>query len=195
MSVGATIRRVWLEELNHTARMVEAIAGTLDDLEHAAEVMVATLRGGGRILTCGNGGSALEAQHLASELVGHFRRDRRPLPALALSADAGVVTAIANDYGYERLFSRQLQGLGGSLDALVAFSTSGKSANVLGAVRAAREVGMKTIAFTGGDGGELGPLVDISLVVPEWDTARVQEGHLVLLHLLCELMDREFSEP
>jgi D-sedoheptulose 7-phosphate isomerase len=183
----------WLLELDQAASAVEAIRGSLDQVERVADVLVGVLRQGGCVFACGNGGSALAAQHFAAELVAHFRRDRPPLRGLALTADPGVLTAIANDFEYDAVFSRQVQALGTVRDALLAFSTSGTSPNVLGAVRAAREIGMVTVGFCGGDGGELGRLTDHTLVIPIAETARVQEGNLTLIHLICEHIDAEFE--
>ena len=161
-----------------------------DDVLRAAAVMMAALAGGGRILSFGNGGSATDAQHLASELVGRFVRDRRAWSAVALTADAAVVTSLANDYGYDAVFVRQVEAHGRAGDVAVGITTSGASANVTRALVRAREMGLATIALTGKDGGETGRVADVHLNVPSDSTARVQEVHRTIVHALCELIDK-----
>lgn len=190
---GSGIVSRWVVALDEAAMAVSAIRGSLDQVEQVADVLVGVLRQGGSVLACGNGGSALAAQHFAAELVAHFRLDRPPLRGMALASDAGLATAITNDFDFDSLFSRQIRGFGTPRDALLAFSTSGASPNVLDAVRTAREMGMVTVAFSGGDGGELGRLANHALVIPIADTARVQEGHLMLIHLICEHIDVQFE--
>jgi phosphoheptose isomerase len=143
----------------------------------------------GKALIFGNGGSAADALHFAAELVGRFERDRRGLAALALPADTSVLTAVANDYGFERVFARQVEALGSAGDVAIGISTSGASANVLAALVAARSAGMPTIAFTGRDGGDVGRAVDIHVNVPHASAARVQEVHRTLIHAVCELVE------
>jgi D-sedoheptulose 7-phosphate isomerase len=155
----------------------------------AAERVAAALRAGGKLLICGNGGSAADAQHWAGELVGRFQHDRPGLAAIALTTDSSTLTAIGNDYGYERLFARQIEALGRPGDVLFALSTSGRSPNVLAALRAARERGLATVGFTGEGGGEMAPLCDILLRVPSDATPRIQEGHEVLGHAICALVE------
>jgi D-sedoheptulose 7-phosphate isomerase len=162
-------------------------------VRRAAEVIQAAFEAEGKLLAFGNGGSAADAQHLAGELAGHFKRDRRALPAVALSTDTSVLTCIANDYGYDEIFSRQVQALGRAGDVAWAISTSGKSPNVLAGVKAAREQGMTVIGLTGGDGGPLAPLCDVALVVPSGVTALIQEVHLAILHAVCEILDAAFD--
>ena len=162
----------------------------------ASQRLIATLQAGGQVLSCGNGGSSGDAQHLASELVNRFETTRRALPAIALSTDSSVVTAIANDACYEQIFARQIEALGRPGDCLVAFSTSGNSANVLAAVHTAQQRGMWVLALTGREGGQLAPLLrpaDIELRVPEQNTARIQEVHLTLIHALCNGVDASFT--
>ena len=157
----------------------------------AADMLVQALRQGGKVLLFGNGGSAADAQHVAAELVGRFRQERRAVSALALSTDTSVLTAIGNDYAFDRVFARQIEAHGRPGDVAVAISTSGASPNVLSAVDAARRAGLKTVAFTGRDGGALGKLADVHVNVPEHDTARIQEVQRTLLHVLCELVEGE----
>jgi len=157
----------------------------------AAEAMIAALRGGGRILACGNGGSASDAQHFAAELVGRFERERAALAAIALTTDTSIVTAVANDYDFARVFARQVEALGREGDVLLGISTSGGSANVVAAFDAAKAGGLTTVALTGRDGGAAGAAADIHINVPAASTARVQEVHRTLLHALCALIERE----
>ena len=157
----------------------------------AAGAMAAALRGGGRILACGNGGSAADAQHFAAELVGRFERERAAMAAIALTTDTSILTAIANDYDYSRVFARQVEALGRPGDVLLGISTSGGSASVLAAFEAARAAGVTTVALTGRDGGRVGAAADIHVNVPAASTARVQEVHRTLLHAVCALIERE----
>jgi D-sedoheptulose 7-phosphate isomerase len=180
------------QRIRESAEVVSALldATLIADAVRAADVIAGALRGGSKLLVFGNGGSAADATHLAAEFVGRFLVDRRALPALSLSDNASAVTAIANDYGYERVFARQIEALGDGGDVVLAISTSGRSANVLAGVEAARARGLATIGLTGGDGGTLASLVDICLTVPSDSTPRIQEGHTVIVHVLCELAER-----
>ena len=157
----------------------------------AASVVAACLQAGGKILFCGNGGSAADSQHLAAEFVGHFILDRRALPAIALTTDSSILTAVGNDYSFEQVFSRQIQALGRPGDVAVGISTSGQSPNVLAAMREARKLGLKTIGFSGKDGGALAISVDIPIVVSSPNTARIQECHITIGHLICELAEKD----
>jgi phosphoheptose isomerase len=156
----------------------------LDDVMGAATLLRDALRGGHKILLCGNGGSAADAQHIAAELVGRFVAERRPLPAIALTTDTSALTAIGNDYGFDAVFARQVEALGAAGDVLVAITTSGKSPNVVAAITAARARGMKVIALTGAKGGALVASSDAGVAVPSADTARIQECHITIGHLL-----------
>jgi phosphoheptose isomerase len=155
----------------------------------AAVMIEECLRDGHKVLVVGNGGSAADAQHLAAELLGRFGRERSPFPAIALTTDTSVLTAIGNDYGFDTVFARQVQALAQPGDVLIALSTSGRSPNVINAVRAARSAGAATVALTGGGGGELAPSADIGIVVPSAQTARIQEIHIAVVHILCELVE------
>ncbi len=155
----------------------------------AAELLIETFRAGGRALVFGNGGSASDAQHLASELAGRFERERPALPALALTANTSDLTAIGNDYGFEHVFARLVQAHGRPGDVAIALSTSGRSRNVNAAVSEARSRGLRSIALVGKGGGELASLVDVAVVVPSDSTARIQECHITVVHTLCELVD------
>ncbi len=167
----------------HDARTVLAIATAVGR----------TLDAGGRVLACGTGGSAADAQHFAAELVGRFTKDRRALAAIALTTDTSVLTAVANDLGYERVFARQVEALGREGDVLVGISTSGRSANVLAAFAAAKTRRMTTVALTGRDGGALGASADLHVNVPSPLAARAQEVHRTLLHVICELVEAELT--
>ena len=158
--------------------------------ERAAALMEESLRAGGKVVFCGNGGSAADATHLAAELVGKFQLDRAPLPALSLSDNASSLTAIGNDYDYAQTFARQLRGLGSPGDVLVALSTSGTSANVVEAARAAAEMGVRVVAFTGAGGGDLAALAEVCVRIPSESTARIQEGYMLLCHSACEVVER-----
>lgn len=158
----------------------------------AAAAIVETLGAGGKLLTFGNGGSAADAQHVAAELVGRFQRERKGLAAIALTTDTSVLTSLANDYSFERVFARQIEALGRPGDVALGISTSGESANVLTALTVARERGLKTIALTGRDGGAVGRAADVHVNVASHSTPRVQEVHRTLLHVMCDLVERAF---
>ena len=155
----------------------------------AAAAIVAALHAGGKLLAFGNGGSAGDAQHLVTELVGRFQKERAGFAAVALTADTSLLTSVANDYGFERVFARQIDALGAAGDIAFAISTSGASPNVIAALRSARARGMRTIALTGRDGGEAGRLADVHINVPDECTARVQEVHITLIHAICEIVE------
>jgi D-sedoheptulose 7-phosphate isomerase len=172
----------------------KAVAGAVDRLLPVVEDVVSRLceafDAGGRVYTFGNGGSAADAQHLAAELIGRYLRDRRPLPAVALSVDPSVVTCIANDYDFDHVFSRQVEAIAQPGDVVIGFTTSGRSSNVVDGLDAARRAGATTVLFSGGDGGPAAARADIALLVPSTVTARIQEMHLLLLHLISEGVDQ-----
>jgi D-sedoheptulose 7-phosphate isomerase len=165
------------------------IAGLVPQVDAVAARLIAAFDRGGRVFTCGNGGSAADAQHLAGELVGRYKRERRPLPATALSVDPSVVTCIGNDFSFEDVFVRQVQALARPGDVVIGFTTSGRSKNVVRALAAARELGATTVLFAGGEGQPALDHADLALLVPSSTTARVQEMHLLLLHLVIEQVD------
>jgi len=181
------------EHFAESARLKAAAAQALTEpLVRASQIFVDTLRGGGKILSCGNGGSAADAQHFAAELVNRFEIERPPLAAVALSTDTSSLTSIANDYAYQQVFSKPLRALGRRGDALLAISTSGNSGNVLEAVHAAHEIGVRVVALTGNGGGKIGAALrsdDAHLCVPHRKTARIQEVHLLCIHCLCDAID------
>ena len=190
MSAADRVRTLLEDSLAAHRAALEVLA---EPTAAAAARLGACLDAGGKILACGNGGSAADAQHFAAELVGRFERERAALPAVALSADTSALTAIGNDYGFEAVFRRQVEGLGRPGDCLLAISTSGDSPNVLAAAAAARARGLGVVALTGRDGGQLAGALgagDVELRAPAASTARVQELHILLLHCLCDLLDR-----
>ena len=159
----------------------------------AADALIAAYRGGRKALFFGNGGSAADAQHLAAEFLGRYLIERRPLPALALHTDTSAVTSIANDYGYEHVFSRQIQGLGIAGDVAVGISTSGNSPNILEGLRVARQMGLYTIGLTGAGGGRMRELVDVLIAVPSSETPRIQECHILVGHALCDAVEHAIA--
>lgn len=186
----AGIRRLVAESVALKERFFSENTTLLLDI---GQRMVECLRSGGKILTFGNGGSAADAQHLAGELVGRFRRERPGLPALALTTDPSVITAIGNDMGFDAVFRRQVEAHGRAGDVAVGISTSGRSPNVVEALRLARQRGLLTVGMTGGGGGRLGGLVHYLVDVPSHDTPRIQEVHAMVVHVLCELVEEGMS--
>jgi len=162
-----------------------------NELTQAVDACVRALRSGSKLMFAGNGGSAAEAQHFSAEMVGRFLKERRPLPSIALSTDTSALTAIGNDYGYEHVFSRQVEALGNKGDVLITMSTSGRSPNILSAMKSARDRGVMTIALTGANARDMGEAADIVLKVPSRHTPQIQEGHLVLGHLLCGMVENQ----
>lgn len=191
-SESLTVTSLLQRSLEEHLQVVQAtLQSQLGEIERAGALLRDTLQRGHKVLICGNGGSAADAQHIAAELVGRYERQRRAWPAIALSTDTSALTAISNDYGYEEVFARQVEALAVAEDVLLALSTSGTSANVLKAVKKARELGCKTIALTGVGGERLASLCDLAVMVPATRTARVQECHITIGHLWCELIDAE----
>ncbi|MCX6538673.1 MAG: D-sedoheptulose 7-phosphate isomerase [Acidobacteria bacterium] len=190
--MASDFAEVVLRTLAAAVRLHEqAQTSSVDATVAATELMVASLRSGGKILVCGNGGSASDSQHFAAELVGRFERERRALPSIALTTDTSILTAIGNDYAYDRVFARQVEAIGRAGDVLLGISTSGGSRNVLEAFGVAKAGGLTTVALTGRDGGLVGAAADIHVNVPSPSTARVQEVHRTLMHAMCELIERE----
>lgn len=175
-----------LRRASDNFRKLESEAPTISA---AASLIIDALRNGNKILFCGNGGSAADSQHLAAELMGRYLKDRKPLPALALTVDTSALTAIANDYGYEDVFARQLRGIGITGDVLVALSTSGNSPSILKAASTAREMGIKIVALTGGNGGKLATAADITINAPADMTNNIQEMHITIGHMLCGFVE------
>jgi D-sedoheptulose 7-phosphate isomerase len=163
----------------------------MDRVLDSSEILVKSLKGGNKILICGNGGSAADSQHFAAELIGRFEKERDSLPAIALTTDTSVLTAIGNDYGFDAVFEKQVKGLGKKDDVLIGISTSGNSPNVIRAINQAKAQGLHTIGLLGKDGGQIGQLVDIAVIVPHAVTARIQEVHLFILHYWASVIERE----
>ncbi len=169
-----------------------AVDALAPQIARGAELMAECLLGDGKILACGNGGSACDAQHFAAEMVGRFERERPELPAISLATDTSILTAVANDYAYEQVFAKQVRALGTAGDILLAISTSGNSGNVIAAIEAARDREMRIVALTGKGGGRIGAMLsaaDVELRVPHERTARIQECHLLMIHCLCDAID------
>jgi D-sedoheptulose 7-phosphate isomerase len=182
--------------LDEAIALHEAVRNAgLETTVAAADAIVASIRQGGKVLLFGNGGSAADAAHGAAELVGRFQRDRKGFGAVALTADTSVLTSIANDYGFDRVFARQIEALGRPGDIALAITTSGESANALRGLEAARAMKLTTIAMTGRDGGSAAQLADVHVHVPAASTPRIQEVHRTLLHVICDLVERELTEP
>src|SRR5262252_2120091 len=181
--------------IDYLVRSRDAVQAAIDDrafcrtIGAIAELAAEALRAGGRLLLVGNGGSAADAQHIAGELVGRLNYDRAPVAAIALTTDSSVLTALANDYGYESVFERQIRGLGRPGDVLIAISTSGRSPNILRAIRAAREKGLTVVGFTGKTGGEMAPLCDVCLRAPSESTPLIQQVHITAGHIICGLVE------
>ena len=189
MNLEQRIKNHFQESVATKQRMEGALAPRI---AAAAQLMVESLKSGGKILSCGNGGSAGDAQHFAAELVGRFERERAELAAIALTTDSSILTAIANDYSFDDIFSKQVRALGKPGDILYAISTSGNSKNVIAAIRAAQEKGLRIVAMTGRNGGQLAGILksdDVLLNVESQVTARIQEVHLLILHCLCDAID------
>ncbi len=172
---------------------VDVLLSRLDTLTEAATSLVETLQSGHKALVAGNGGSAAEAQHFAAELVGRFKRERAPYAAIALTADSAIVTAIANDYGFQDVFARQVYALGQAGDLLIAFSTSGESENLVRAVRAGHQLSMRVSAVTGDKPNRLARLADVAVCIPGMDTATMQELHMMVTHILCDIAEKQLS--
>ena len=177
----------------HIKVSVETIKSIGKPIEIAAKICIDSLKNGNKILIFGNGGSAADAQHIAAELVGRYKTERKGLSAIALTTDTSTITAIANDYGYLHVFNRQVEALANEGDVVIGISTGGSSANVISALRLANDFGCKTIGFSGRDGGEFNTLCDVNLIAIAEETPRIQEMHILFGHTLCHLIDLEFS--
>ena len=191
MDMQHRIRQLFTDSIETKTRAMDVLGPSI---EQGSQMMVNALLSEGKILTCGNGGSAGDAQHFSSELLNRFERERPSLPAIALTTDASTITSIANDYSYEEAFSKQIRALGQPGDILLAISTSGNSANVMQAIQAAHDREMHVVALTGRDGGAMASLLmpeDVEIRVPARSTARIQEVHLLAIHCLCDLIDRQ----
>ena len=179
----------------HIKVSVETIKSIGKPIEIAAKICIDSLKNGNKILIFGNGGSAADAQHIAAELVGRYKTERKGIPAIALTTDTSAITAIANDYGYLHVFERQVEALANKDDVAIGISTGGGSTNVISALKLANNLGCKTIGFSGKDGGEFNALCDVNLIAIAEDTPRIQEMHILIGHTICHLIELEFSRP
>jgi len=169
----------------------EILHNQIENIIKAAKLIIACYKAKGKVLIFGNGGSAADAQHIAAEFVGRFQKERPGLAAISLNTNTSILTAVSNDYGYEIVFARQVEALGESGDVAIGISTSGKAKNVIMGIKKAREMGLKTICFSGGTGGELSKAAELSFIVPSPVTARIQEAHITIGHIICELVEDE----
>ena len=186
----STIKEEFSEHLKVSKKTMESIG---KPIEIAAKLCIDSLKNGNKILIFGNGGSAADAQHIAAELVGRYKTERKGLSAIALTTDTSAITSIANDYGYLHVFDRQVEALANEGDVVIGISTGGSSANVISALKLANDLGCKTIGLSGKGGGEFNSLCDVNIIVPSEDTPRIQEMHIVIGHTICHLIDQEFS--
>jgi len=168
----------------------ELLRTNISQMMGATSLIADCLKNNGKILLFGNGGSASDSQHIAAELIGRFKKERKALAAVALNTNVSVLTALANDYGYDIVFARQIEALGRKEDLALGISTSGKAKNVILGIKQAKKMGLNTVALTGGEGGELAKLADISIIVPSKVTARIQEAHITIGHIICELVEQ-----
>lgn len=179
-----------LNEIQSHLQTAQKMSSLVNSIQEAANLAITTLQNGGKILICGNGGSAADSQHIAAELTGRYKRERKGLSAIALTTDTSALTAIGNDYGYDFVFSRQFEALAKKGDLLWGISTSGNSINVLNAMRSAKEMECKILGFSGKDGGEMKKWCDLLLLSPSDDTPRIQEMHLLMAHIICDLIEK-----
>jgi len=168
----------------------ELLRNQVGDILNIANLMIDVLKKNGKVILFGNGGSASDSQHIAAELVGRFKKDRTALAAISLTTNSSIMTSLANDYGYDIVFAKQIEALGQKNDIAIGISTSGKAKNVINGIKQAKKMDIKTVALTGSDGGELAKLADVSLIVPSSVTARVQEAHITIGHIICELVEQ-----
>lgn len=176
--------------LEESIAVKKGLVDNIEQIEKATKAIIKTYQAGGKVILFGNGGSAADAQHLAAEMVGRFALERQPLPAIALNCNSSITTALANDYGYENIFSRQIQAYAEDKDSIIGISTSGNSNNVLLAIEEAKKIGAVTIGF-GGEVGELNKIVDIAIIVKSKATSKIQEAHITIGHIICQLIEEE----
>ena len=188
------MRSIIKNEFNEHIKTSKKVMDSLSEsIEIAANLCIDSLKNGNKILLFGNGGSAADAQHIAAEIVGRYKTERKGLPAIALTTDTSVITSISNDYGYLHVFERQVEALANEGDLLIAISTGGSSSNVVSALKIAENLGCKSIGLSGRSGGDFNKLCDINILVPSEDTPRIQEMHIVIGHTICHLIDQEFG--
>jgi len=190
-AAGGLMEEEILLQLKSHRKVIEAIEQQLiSTIAAVAEIISESLKNGKKLLVMGNGGSAADAQHMAAEIIGRFKMERRGLPAIALTTDSSILTAIANDYGFEMVFRRQVEALAVQGDVVMGITTSGSSPNVRAALDLAGEMGCRTIGLLGGDGGTIKDCVEIALTVPATDTPRIQEGHITIIHIICDMVEK-----
>lgn len=187
------MKNIITQEFDSHIKAAKLLHNLTDDVKACAEICISSLRNKGKILLIGNGGSAADAQHIAAELVGKFQIEREGLPAIALTTDSSILTSVGNDYGYSQVFSRQVASLADSGDVVIGISTSGKSENVIKALKVASKLNCKTIGLSGKNGGEMNKICSLNLIMPSYETPRIQEMHIVIGHIICHLIDQEFS--
>lgn len=192
MASGLNAAEIFGRSIADHLEMVRRLDGRHHILEAIARALSSALKAGGKILWCGNGGSAADAQHFAAEIVGRYQRERRGLASIALTTDTSILTSIGNDYGFDAIFARQVEALGAKGDVLVGISTSGKSRNVLAAMEVARAIGLTTVGFTGEGGGKIAPLADHLFAAPSRVTARIQEAHALAGHMICDWIELDW---
>jgi D-sedoheptulose 7-phosphate isomerase len=185
------IKDILLESIQVKEEILRNQTGQIAEI---AQLMIDCLKKDGKVIVFGNGGSASDSQHIAAELVGRFKKDRSALAGIALTTNTSILTSLANDYGYDVVFSRQVEALGKKNDVVLGISTSGKAKNVALGIKQAKKMGIKTVALSGGDGGEIVKLADVSLVVPSKITARIQEAHITIAHIICEMIEQELCQ-
>jgi len=185
------IKDIFLESIRVKEQLLHNNIGEIIEI---AEIVIDSLKKNGKLILFGNGGSASDSQHIAAELIGRFKKDRNALAAIALTTNTSILTSLANDYGYDIIFAKQIEALGQKNDVVMAISTSGKAKNVIAGVKQAKKMGLKTIALTGGDGGEIAKLADVTLLVPSNITARIQEAHITIGHIICELIEQTLCQ-
>ena len=187
------MKKIILRELDSHLETVFSVVNSMqDDILKVSILAIKTLKKGNKILLCGNGGSAADAQHIAAELIGRFKIERKGLPGIALTTDTSIITAVGNDYGFDRIFDRQIESIAQKGDMLIGISTSGNSLNVNNALKLAKKHECSTVSFTGKGGGLMKDLCDINLIVPSDNTPRIQEMHILIGHIICELIDQDY---
>lgn len=178
--------------IDESIKVKESVYELTDDIQKTADSIINCYENKGKILICGNGGSAADAQHMAGELVGRFKLERKPLACIALTTNTSIITAWSNDYDFDSVFERQVEALGNKDDILIGISTSGNSKNIINAMKKAKEMNMKTVSLLGNKGGEIKKLADVSVIVKSNNTPRIQEAHIMIIHILCELVEKRF---
>jgi len=187
------MRDLAIKEINGHIDVANSLLSLTDLITKSSQICIDCLRNGGKIILFGNGGSAADAQHIAAELIGRFNEERSGLSAIALTTDTSVLTSIGNDFGYERIFERQIEALANQKDVVIAISTSGKSVNVINALKVASKIGCISIGLSSMNGGEMNNLCEINIAIPAKETARIQEMHIVIGHIICHIIDQEFK--